>query len=296
MARPAQMISMPASFRFTNTRTVSWRLKLEFSFLAIFLGLAEWQASTQIFKQSYIFKALSFIPRPKFRVPAVLKLSGFTLLLLIAIIPLFQAFEAHVVNVTAQPVFIDPPVMTPPFVPVAWNVTDGGTGLVFPLDVFIVATDPDATHLYYTFGPGLVPTTVPDPVCGGAFGGIKSGVYSVNISGDSVIKAIACDGSTGSAHHSVINIKIYDPPAPAAPEVGPNTEQLILPNDQSGDVSGETINNPDPGILTDPPPAPTSGSAGVGAPTESVGADDPLPPPPLPDPATDPTSNNPLIP
>src|SRR3989338_11333957 len=77
----------------------------------------------------------------------------------------FIAFEAHIVNVTAELVQIDPPVITP-------------DSLTFntPFDVSIDDADPDATHIFYSIGAGaLDPDTVPDPACGDPNGGPKPG-------------------------------------------------------------------------------------------------------------------------
>ena len=111
----------------------------------------------------------------------------------------FIAFEAHIVNVTAELVQIDPPVITP-------------DSLTFntPFDASIDDTDPDATHIFYTIGTGtLDPNTVPDPVCGGTGGPKPVGPIPVGAI-DTVIKAIACDGPSGTAHGSLIVYEVYD--------------------------------------------------------------------------------------
>ena len=167
-----------------------------------------------------------------------IKLIGLAIVLIVAVTPLFQAFEAHVINVTAELVQIDPPVMTPPG-PLAWDNPNGGTDLINPVTVFVVEMDDDATHIYYTFGAGSDPSLVADPVCGDTLGGIKSGVYSVDVSADTVIKAVACDGDTNAAQHSVINVKVFTfAPLPDEPVIeeesiieGATTENIEMPTD-----------------------------------------------------------------
>src|SRR3989344_1849796 len=112
----------------------------------------------------------------------------------------FIAFEAHIVNVTAELVQIDPPVITP-------------DSLTFntPFDSSIDDADPDATHIFYSIGAGsLDPDTVPDPACGDPNGGPKP-VGPIPVGAvDTVIKAIACDGPSAAAHGSLIVYEIYD--------------------------------------------------------------------------------------
>jgi hypothetical protein len=143
----------------------------------------------------------------KFNYFGAFKLSILTLVLIVAGAALFSAFESHMINVTADLVQIDAPIMTPPG-PVAFDNTTGGT-FTGPITVFIVEFDPDATHVYYSFGPGSDPSTVADPVCGDIFGGPKNDVHKVDLAADAVIKAIACDGDTAGAHYSAVNAKIY---------------------------------------------------------------------------------------
>lgn len=127
-------------------------------------------------------------------------------------VPLLTAFEAHLVNVTASFADIDPPILTlPGDVPV--GDTTGGVGLSGNITVTMTAPDTDATHIYYTFGPGTDPATIPDPACGNSGsqsgGGPKNSNINISFSQDTTIKAIACDGSNQDSHRSVINIKRY---------------------------------------------------------------------------------------
>src|SRR3972149_10721422 len=66
-----------------------------------------------------------------------------SLILSLISMPLLLAFEAHVINVTATLIMIDPPVITPP----------GGT-YGAPIDISIDDADPDATHIFYKVTPG----------------------------------------------------------------------------------------------------------------------------------------------
>jgi len=111
--------------------------------------------------------------------------------------PLMLAFEAHVVNVTATLVQIEPPV-----------ISSKGGSFGAPIDITIDDTDPDATHIFYTNTPGNNPSIAPDPVCGDLSGGLKS-QGPINISDDRVIKAIACDSEDSNAHNSIITTEIY---------------------------------------------------------------------------------------
>src|SRR3989344_2466070 len=133
-------------------------------------------------------------------------------ILMMMVLPLF-AFEAHFVNVTAAIFLIEPPVLTAPG-DIGWDNTAGGSNLTGIVDVVMTDADPDATHIYYTYGAGLDPLSIPAPVCGqtGPNGGgdLKTELIQLSLTSDTVIKAIACDGDTGSAHYSVINTKIYD--------------------------------------------------------------------------------------
>ena len=135
--------------------------------------------------------------------------------LIIVSSPLLLAFEAHVIIVTATLIQLDPPILTPPG-DIGWDNLIGGTDLTGTTDVFFSAPDPDATHIYFTYGPGVDPNAVPNPVCGepadldgGGGDKIPIELIPLSLTSDTVIKAITCDGSTGSAHKSVTNIKIY---------------------------------------------------------------------------------------
>lgn len=119
------------------------------------------------------------------------------LVLAFGVLP-FAAFEAHVVNVTADIVQIDPPVITPP-----------GGQYSAPVNINISDSDPDATHIFYTLTAGTDAGSAPNPSCGGLLGGPKPR-GPIAITDDTVVKAIACDGGTASAHGSLITTEIYD--------------------------------------------------------------------------------------
>lgn len=118
-------------------------------------------------------------------------------LVLLSIVPL-SAFEAHIVNVTAVLLNIDPPVISPP-----------GGQYSSEIDITIDDADPDATYIFYTVTPGTDPSLAPDPACGVFPGGPKP-IGLITLTDDSVVKAIACDGPDGSAHASIIVTEIYD--------------------------------------------------------------------------------------
>ena len=119
------------------------------------------------------------------------------IMIIATIIPL-SAFEAHIVNVTAAIVMIDPPVITPP-----------GGQYTEPLDIGIDDSDPDATHIFYKITPGTDANLAPDPTCGIYPGGPKP-LGPIAIEDDSVVKAIACDGDQVTSHGSTITTEIYD--------------------------------------------------------------------------------------
>ncbi|HCB35781.1 MAG: hypothetical protein A2W52_01455 [Candidatus Taylorbacteria bacterium RIFCSPHIGHO2_02_49_25] len=146
-------------------------------------------------------------------------LTALTLIILLAGLPAVSAFEAHIVNVTATFIQIDPPVLTPPGGPPAytWDNTNGGTNLTGTVNVVMTDADTDATHIFYNSGAGTNPATVSDPVCGqpvvpgvGGGGEIPIEIIQLSLTSDTVIKAIGCDGNTGAAHRSVTNTKVYD--------------------------------------------------------------------------------------
>ncbi len=152
----------------------------------------------------------------------------FSLLAMVIFIPAMSAFEAHVVGVTATIAQIDAPEFDP-----LSNEISG------PTTVNITDADIDATHIFYTFAESTSnPDDVPNPVCGGN-GGEKP--QSLSISQSAVIKAIACDGSSASAHSSAISIKIYTfvaPPEQEPPHHGPENPGDTLP-EQASDVAEE---------------------------------------------------------
>jgi hypothetical protein len=156
------------------------------------------------------------------------KLAALTLVCIILGVPALSAFEAHIVNVTAQLKEITPPTLsTDPPDPsggiITWDKPYGGSGFATGTPLIISMTDayPGATNIYYTFKTGtLDPSTVPDPICGqpaGPNSGGGAGAQSLTISASSAVKAIACDGATAGSNSSFINIKTYsfDDPLPA---------------------------------------------------------------------------------
>ena len=185
----------------------------EFLALAFVFGLIKIQKPEKFFRLSKIYKFFSIIKLSKTRIFPILKISALTVVLILVITPMFQAFEAHVVNVTATPVLIDQPLIT--------------RGDQNPNQAFIIEQDLDGTYLFYTFGPGTDLTTIADPVCGDAHGGVSSGIYTVDISADTVIKAIACNGPTADAEHSLITTAVFAI-TPPPPLVCPDGNNVVL--------------------------------------------------------------------
>lgn len=185
------------------------KLKQELLALAFVSGFLRTRYGYQRFHLTFIYSAMRAIRLPKFKLVKRFKFVALTFVFLIAVIPLFQAFEAHVVNVTAELAQIDPPIMKPPGLAAAWNDTNGASDLTDPINVFIAETDNDATHIFYTLGTGTDPNTVSNPICGDTLGGISSNIYQVEVAVDLVIKAVACDGTDSTAHQSQINTKVY---------------------------------------------------------------------------------------
>lgn len=165
------------------------------------------------------------------------KLLAAGLTAVIIVVPMFQAYEAHVLNVTAEPVQIDPPVLTIPG-DTGWDNLSGGSNLTGQQDIIMSDSDPDATHIFYTFGPGTDPSLVPDPICGGGSpdngGGDKTLPQHLAINADTVIKAIACDGPGAGAHFSLINTKIYTFLVPCQDRFVPLDVMIIF--DRSGSM------------------------------------------------------------
>src|SRR3989344_7961534 len=162
-------------------------------------------------------KAPPIIPSPFIFKPkkSHFSFAAISLALIIVSSPLLLAFEAHVINVTATLIQLDPPILAPPG-DIGWDNLIGGTDLTGTTDVFFSAPDPDATHIYFTYGPGVDPNAVPNHVCGepadldgGGGDKIPIELIPLSLTSDTVIKAITCDGSTGSAHKSMVNTKIY---------------------------------------------------------------------------------------
>ena len=145
-----------------------------------------------------------------------MKASAMATIAVLILVPGIQAFEAHIVNITAEHAMIDPPFLTPPGNNDHTD-TNGGGPYTEPIDVFFDNEDPDGTHIYFTYGAGNVPAFVPDPVCGqtGPNGGgdaeIPIELVPLNLTSTTVVKAITCDGdgSVLPVHKSLINTKIY---------------------------------------------------------------------------------------
>lgn len=155
-------------------------------------------------------KSFSFVRSVKALAGFVIRATATALIPLLILAPAFSAFEAHIINVTAEPAQIDPPVLTPPGAGIPWYDPFGGIGLSGTVEVEMTDEDPDATHIFYTYVTGTTtPSVVPDPVCGESLGGPKDAPQQVSFTGDTVVKAIACDGNATSSHRSVINTKIY---------------------------------------------------------------------------------------
>jgi len=145
-----------------------------------------------------------------------MKASAMATIAVLILVPGIQAFEAHIVNITAEHAMIDPPFLTPPGNNDHTD-TNGGGPYTDPIDVFFDNEDPDGTHIYFTYGAGNVPAFVPDPVCGqtGPNGGgdaeIPIELVPLNLTSTTVVKAITCDGdgSVLPVHKSLVNTKIY---------------------------------------------------------------------------------------
>lgn len=176
----------------------------------------------------------------------VLRLLALGLCVILAV-PVLSAFEAHYVPVTAELRDIDPPILTPPG-KVPLGDTTGGVGLTGEVKVVFTSDDPDATHIYYTFGGGTTPSLVPDPACGNSgpnAGGsaISNGEISISFNSDTVIKAIACDGNDETAHKSIINLKIYY--FTQEPSTSCTEAEFILPDNLKVLTTGESQNRSD---------------------------------------------------
>jgi hypothetical protein len=215
-----------------------------------------------------------------------IKLAPIALILIIVSLPFMSAFEAHVVNVTASLVQIDPPILTPPGANIPWYDTTGATSITGTLDVIMTDDDPDATHIYYTYASGIDSLSFLDPVCGqtGPNGGgdVKTNLIDLSFTSDTVIKAIACNGPTISSEKSVVNIKIYDPPVDIkSPEnfVTPEPSDTPTPTANptpSPTVSGSPASTPS----TTPTPSPiVTSSPDSGGGSSSTASDTPTPAP-----------------
>lgn len=176
-------------------------------------------------------KSFNFLPK---LLAKGFSLVAVTLLIVMVTVPFFQAFEAHVLNVTAEVFNIDPPVLTIPG-DIGWDNPNGGAGLSGNQDIVMSDADVDATHIFYTYGPGTDPNVIPNPVCGGSNGGPKGLPQHLVINSDTTIKAVACDGPGAGAHRSLINTKIYTFTVPCQDRFIPL--DIIIVFDKSGSMS-----------------------------------------------------------
>src|SRR3989338_7575452 len=130
-----------------------------------------------------------------------MKASAMATIAVLILVPGIQAFEAHIVNVTAEHAMIDSPFLTSPGNNDHTD-TNGGGPYTNPFDVTFRNESPDASHIYFTYGPGSDPGTVPDPACGeptdadggGGAAPISTEILPLNLTGTTVVKAITCDG------------------------------------------------------------------------------------------------------
>ena len=230
----------------------------EFFALLHVAGLRRKKYAHLVFSRTVVMRMLHTAKNPAKNASLfVMKATAMAMVAVIVFVPLLQAFEAHVINVTATPIQIDPPVQNLPGPGTSWNDPAGAFGLTSPINVAITEDDPDATHLFYTFMNGTTtPEAVPDPVCGGPLGGPVSGSYSVYVPSNSVVKSIACDGADSTAHHSVVNTKIYifacqpksvnfDPAGPAVQVGGSNAAEDDVLIDADTTVNGTVRSNHD---------------------------------------------------
>src|SRR3989344_7701331 len=86
------------------------------------------------------------------------KASASALLAVLVLLPLFSGFEAHIVSISAEPVRIDPPVLTLPGAQIPWHNPIGATGLSGSVDIVLSAPDADATHIYFNLATGTDPS------------------------------------------------------------------------------------------------------------------------------------------
>ncbi|MDP3735003.1 MAG: DNRLRE domain-containing protein [bacterium] len=180
------------------------------------------------------------------------RMSQLTAVVLVAMLvgaPTISAYEAHIANVTATFVQIDPPVLTPPGPDALWNETSGGSDLRGSVEVDMTDADPDAHYIFFTSASGSDPSSVLDPACGepsvpGESGGgaIETEMVELSLTSTTVIKAIACDGDTASAHRSVTNTKIYyfaDVDDPVADSYSPIADAYVQESDAGGNHGTE---------------------------------------------------------
>lgn len=157
----------------------------------------------------------------------VLKSTSAGLLLLCFIlsqVQLFNAFEAHVINVTATIHKLDNPVFYPA----------GQSFCTMEEGVDIMATDPDDAPVivHYEVGTGtLDPSAVPDPTCSSPAGSnADPSVAHINITQtDTVIKAVTC--TADGLHQGQVITELYHFDQSLCPC---NCEDLYITNVQTG--------------------------------------------------------------
>jgi hypothetical protein len=178
-----------------------------------------------------------------------LKILSVSLVFILGLAPVLSAFEAHVVGVNASIVHINPPILTPPG-DVPWDSLEGGTDLNGEIDVVMSNDDEDAPYIFYNYGPGTDPDSIPEPICG-ATGGEKDAPQHLVIFSDTVIKAIACDGLSPSSNHSVTNTKVYIYEQEDPPEII-NANSGETGNGNANENALDNPSNDRPGPLNNP--------------------------------------------
>lgn len=220
------------------------RIRLEFLAMANLLGLAHTDYANLRFSKTKVYGFTRTVKK-SFPRHWIKSFFGFTSRLALAglmgaiiCVPFLQAFEAHIINLTAEPAQIDPPVLQIPG-PVNWSNPIGGTNLMGTQSVTFSDSDEDANFIFYTFqssttsAASLIEPTcgqTPDPQNGG---GPKALVTPLSFTTDTVIKAIACNSNAADSPSSVVNIKVYHFKAqcPADPVDFPKSTALLTEGD-----------------------------------------------------------------
>lgn len=191
--------------------------------LAVFnvLGLAKTPYAQLVLSRTRVFRTLRAVrmgwPKAvRSSLNFMLRATAVSLVAAVVSLPLFSAFEAHVINVTATPFQLDPPVLTIPG-DIGWNNLVGGTDLEGPQSVAITDPDGDVTHIFYTYTSGTTsPSALADPYCGQPDGPNSGGAantpgaIAVSFDEDTVIKAVGCKpNGSGGWYQSLTNTKVY---------------------------------------------------------------------------------------